>query len=66
MLEMGVDRAGASSVGPEGQGAVLVEESQGRVRLHADHGVGGGRNDKEALGVGSRFPQEKVRWEGNS
>lgn len=43
MLEMGVERVGASSVGPEGQGAVLVEENQGRVRLHADHGVGGGR-----------------------
>lgn len=53
-------------MGPEGQGAVLVEENQGRVRLHADHGVGGGRNDEEALGVGSRFPQEKVRREGNS
>lgn len=66
MLDIGVDRVAASRVGPEGQGTVLTEESQRRVRLHADHGVGGGRNGKEAFGVGSRFPQEKVGWEGNS
>lgn len=39
MLEMGVDRVGASSVGLEGQGAALTEERQGRARLHVDLGV---------------------------